>query len=408
MCSLRAAALRRLSEIDKPDIQDEIWRYSRIGELDLTAYAPSLSCPSPVVSVDATMVEDAAATVVLSDGWITTSKIGEAATGLGLFVGSVGDFGDVVRIRETFLGFQNDFFDCLNCAFGPPPLAVVIPDGLQLDRPIVIRSHVSGDGAAAFPRLIIHCGIESSATVLHLQTSDKTNSLVVPVVEAAIDDSAQLCYAVIQDLGPRTWQVSQERLRVGRDASLELFAVGLGGEYARSRTDCQLVASGAEARITAAYFGDRSQTLDYRTFQEHAAPHTTSELLFKGAVDGMARSVYTGLIRVSPEGIGSRAYQTNRNIKLSPDAWAESVPNLEIETDDVMCSHASTVSPVDEDQRFYLESRGVPTLAAERLLLEGFFEEVVALAPLPSIARVLRSGLSEKLERHDAGTWREA
>ena len=125
--------------------------------------------------------------------------------------------------------------------------------------------------------------------------------------------------------------------------------------------------------------------LDLRTFQEHRAPDTTSNLLFKGGVSDHSHSVYTGLIRILPDGRGSNAFQTNRNLKLSEHAWAESVPNLEIENNDVHCSHASTVGPVDEDQRFYLESRGVPTRAAERLIVGGFFDEVLDAFPVAAV-----------------------
>ena len=149
-----------------------------------------------------------------------------------------------------------------------------------------------------------------------------------------------------------------------------------GGEYARLRTDCRLVGRGASGNLVSLYFGDGHQMLDFRTFQDHAAPDTTSDLLFKGAVDDDSHSVYTGLIRVRPTARGTNAFQTNRNIKLSDRAWAESVPNLEIENNDVRCSHASTVGPIDDEQRFYLESRGVPpdggrAADRERLLRRG-------------------------------------
>src|SRR3954462_14147106 len=130
--------------------------------------------------------------------------------------------------------------------------------------------------------------------------------------------------------------------------------------------------------------------LDFRTFQDHAAPDTTSNLLFKGAVGDSSRSVYTGLIHVRKNARGTNAFQTNRNIKLSDGAWAESVPNLEIENNDVHCSHASTVGPVDEDQRFYLESRGVPTEVAERLIVAGFFAEVLEQLAVQSVVPLVR------------------
>ena len=139
--------------------------------------------------------------------------------------------------------------------------------------------------------------------------------------------------------------------------------------------------------------------VDLRTFQTHDAPHSTSNLLFKGAVADTAHSVYTGLIRIGHEAAGTNAFQTNRNLKLSEHAWAESVPNLEIEHNDVRCSHASTVGPVDEDQRFYLESRGVPTPVAERLIVAGFFDEVLDAWPVPDAAGPVRDRLAVRLDR---------
>jgi Fe-S cluster assembly protein SufD len=147
------------------------------------------------------------------------------------------------------------------------------------------------------------------------------------------------------------------------------------------------------------YFGEGDQMLDFRTFQDHRAPDTSSNLLFKGAVGGKSRSVYTGLIKVEKDARGTNAFQTNRNLKLSEHAWAESVPNLEIENNDVHCSHASTVGPVDEEQRFYLESRGVPTAVAERLIVAGFFEEVLADLPAAGVAGELRRLVQDRLDR---------
>ena len=136
-----------------------------------------------------------------------------------------------------------------------------------------------------------------------------------------------------------------------------------------------------------------------RQFQDHVAPDTTSNLLFKGAVGGRSKSVYTGLIKVEKSARGTNAFQTNRNLKLSDHAWAESVPNLEIENNDVRCSHASTVGPVDEDQRFYLESRGVPTAVAERLIVAGFFDEVLEQLPVPELATIVAEAIDARLDR---------
>lgn len=143
-----------------------------------------------------------------------------------------------------------------------------------------------------------------------------------------------------------------------------------------------MVGQGATTKQVALYYADGTQMHDFRTLQDHIAPKTYSDLLFKGAVQDTAKSVYTGLIRIREEARGSVAYQTNRNLTLSEGAWAESVPNLDIKTNDVKCSHASTVGPIDEEQRFYLESRGIPPQVAERLVVLGFFDDVLSLLPV--------------------------
>jgi Fe-S cluster assembly protein SufD len=224
-------------------------------------------------------------------------------------------------------------------------------------------------------------------------------ALVSPVIELDVHRAARLGYTNVQLRGPRIWQVASQLSRVDTDATLTSGQAGLGGEYARTRTDCRLVGRGATGNLQALYFGRGTQTLDFRTFQQHAAPDTTSNLLFKGVVDDSSRSVYTGLIKVEKDARGTNAFQTNRNLKLSDDAWAESVPNLEIETNDVHCSHASTVGPIDEDQRFYLESRGVPTEVAERLVVAGFFAEVLEALPAAAVVPLVRAAIEERLGR---------
>ena len=169
--------------------------------------------------------------------------------------------------------------------------------------------------------------------------------------------------------------------------------------YARVRTDVKVIGQGASTRQIALYFADDTQMHDFRTLQDHVAPKTTSDLLFKGAVQDTAKSVYTGLIRIGHEAKGSVAYQTNRNLTLSEGAWAESVPNLDIETNDVKCSHASTIGPIDDEQRFYLESRGIPPEVAERLVVLGFFDEVLGQLPVGPLAAELRAQVAAKLDR---------
>ncbi len=173
----------------------------------------------------------------------------------------------------------------------------------------------------------------------------------------------------IQSLGSATWQIAHQASTIGADASLSSYAVALGGSYARLRTDSALVGDSGASSLRAAFFGRGDQMLDFRTLQDHRAPRTTSDLLFMGAVADTSHSVYSGLIRVRRGAVKSDAMQTNHNLVLDEGAHADSVPNLDIEENDVKCSHGSTVGPVDEDQRYYLESRGVepgPGRAADR------------------------------------------
>ena len=355
-----------------------------------------------MVQRDLSAYGEMAAVVVVRNGWVVETTCASDALDAGLFVGPVGEAPGGESLFGAAQEEPADLFGHLNRAFGPEPVAVVVPGGLRLEAPVVVVVLTDADGAAIFPRVLVQVGDDASATVVELHTSTVVDSLVAPVLEATVGRDGHLRHALVQELGPRVFQLGHQAFRVGQSGRIDAFAAGLGGDYARTRIDCRLMGRGAEGRLAAAYFGEDDQTLDFRTFQEHAAPDTRSELLFKGALDGSSRSVYTGLIRVRPEAVRTVAHQTNRNVKLSPDAWAESVPNLEIETDDVVCSHASTVSPVDEDQRFFLESRGVPTVAAERLLLEGFFEDVAATAPHPAVAETLREALADRLDRRDA------
>lgn len=319
-------------------------------------------------------------------------------TEAGVVVGRAGEL-DPSLLVELPTVADPDVFATLNRAFGADPVLVVVPRGAQLAEPLAIHNHLAGAGAAGFPQLQVVVGEGASAAIVERTTSSDDAVLTVPLTTLTVERGGRLDLVSVQQLGAAAWQLGSLVATVGQEANLRVGLVGLGGEYARLRTDCTLAGRGANGDLLAAYFGDGDQTLDFRTFQHHDAPDTTSNLLFKGAVGGRSRSVYTGLIRVDKEARGTNAFQTNRNVKLSDDAWAESVPNLEIETNDVRCSHASTVGPVDPEQRFYLESRGVPPLAADRLIVAGFFHEVVRELAVGGVDAEITAAINAKLDR---------
>jgi Fe-S cluster assembly protein SufD len=386
------------SAITLPSTDEEVWRYSRIADLDLDAYHPA-STEGPPPSVIPEQIEAAlatvpvrGATVVVVNGRIAHVEVDVPGVDIApsddrSLVGSV-----MSEPTDVLAEMNGDFMEDL--------VTVRIADGANVEAPIVVAHWSDEQDAATFPRLIVQSGEDSNARVIDYHASPNgVPMLTIPVTELAVGRAARLGYLNAQNLGLATWQIGSQVSVVEADATFTSTAAAFGGDYARQRTDCRLVGRGATGRLRAVYFGEEEQMLDFRTFQDHVAPDTTSNLLFKGAVGGHSRSVYTGLIRVRKNARGTNAFQTNRNIKLSDGAWAESVPNLEIENNDVRCSHASAVGPIDEDQRFYLESRGVPTPVAERLVVTGFFDEVLSRLPVPAAATALRNLVAGKLDR---------
>ncbi|MFZ9394082.1 MAG: Fe-S cluster assembly protein SufD [Ilumatobacteraceae bacterium] len=348
-----------------PSTDEEIWRYSRIGELDMSRY---------------------------SSGAVRTETLNA----------------DAIRVDRPLAGtvMQTpvDVFAEMNAA-SPQEIALVIPKGRAVENTVEIVHHLETDGTVAWPRLVIDAGEDSEVTVVErFVSNDSVVSLVVPVLEVRAARSARVNYVAVNQLGTRTWQIGHQQAVGHRDSTIRLNTVALGGDYARVRAEARLVEQGANAQQLALYFASGTQMHDFRTLQHHVAPRTHSDLLFKGAVGGSARSVYTGLIHIAKNAAHSEAFQTNRNLTLGEGAWAESVPNLEIETNEVKCSHASTVGSIEDDHRFYLESRGVPPEVAERLIVFGFFNDVLDRMPRGVDVEPLRRAVADKLAAEAALT----
>jgi Fe-S cluster assembly protein SufD len=404
----RVAAAAALERRALPSTDEEVWRYSRIADLELDDFAPVTgpvpSLPDAAVlpagaraALDA--VPERAAAVVVVDGAVVHVEHGDELRAGGVTVGRLAGAGAGAEALGAVTGEPADLFVAHNDAGTRDPVLIDVPAGTAVAGPVVVVSWVTADAVEVNDRLVVRVGEAAEVTVLDWQGSDDVSALCLPVVELDVAAAAHLRYLSVQERGPQVWQIASQVSRVGRDATLVSVQAALGGSYARCRADCRLVGRGATGNLSAIYFGERDQMLDFRTFQEHVAPDTTSNLLFKGAVSDTSQSVYTGLIKVDKAARGTNAFQTNRNLKLSDGAWAESVPNLEIENNDVRCSHASTVGPVDDDQRFYLESRGVPPEVAERLIVLGFFREVLDQFPVPQVAPLLRDRIDARLGR---------
>jgi len=392
----RRAAAERAAAAGQPSFTEEVWRYTPIDDLDTSQYrfeSPGGSAgPAGLVAgVD----DDAAAVIRITNGAVTDVAVRADGVSVTTLDDGADDLVGVVAPEGP------DVFGDWNLALSAAPIAVSIEPKAVVAAPVVVHVHTDVDGLAWFPRLVVVAGRMSQATVIEHHTGGDAPALICPLTELSVGDGAHLGHVTVQELGNAAWQIANLCSDVGRDANLRIGHVAMGGDYARARIGTDMTGRGGHSEIDAVYFGRGTSTLDFRTFQTHVAPHTTSDLLFKGAVDDYARAVYTGLIRIEADASHVMADQTNRNLKLSPNAWAESVPNLEIENSDVQCSHASSIGPVDADQRFYLESRGVPTDVAEALVVRGFFDEVLDALPSEQISASVRQRIDELVSDAD-------
>ncbi len=403
MVRARRQAAERFEACELPTESEEVWRYSRIAELGLDRFAPAGSSSGsevPAWLLAALDLVGPSAVTVFGDG-VGTSGVDISEAGSGITVSRLSEvpFGaDLIEAQPP----ARDCFVEMSRAFCADPLVVDVPPGVTLDRPIVILHWIDsadqeGLAPAVFPRTIVHLGAGSSAQVLEIMASSAAKVLVVPEVLVSVDESARADYVSLQLLGPNAWQLATHTHKVAAQGSLRSFSMSLGGDYARLSTDSALVGPGADSKLLAGYFARGGQVLDFRTRQEHEAPFSTSDLLFKGAVAGKARSVYTGLIHIKNGARGSNAFQTNRNIVLSEGAHADSVPNLDIEENDVRCSHASAVGPLDPEQLYYLETRGIPTELARRLVVMGFFRDVTERNPIGGLRGFLDDAVATRL-----------
>jgi Fe-S cluster assembly protein SufD len=400
----RRAAAERLDGLELPTPAEEAWRYSRIDQLDLDRYRPAeangVETPS-AAALGLGVVGERAGLVVCVNGRVVRSELDDALSAKGVVVGDLAQEPEAAEWLGACSDQSRDPFVDIHDAFLVGGPFIRVPDGVVVERPVVVVHWSEGEGLASFPHTLVVAGNDAEVAVLERFASPGgagQDHLAVPVVELVGGDAARVSYLGVQEHGPRLWQVALQRSRVGKDGTLRSSAVALGGSYARLRSETLLEGRGASSQMVAVYFANESQMLDFRTLQDHDAHHTTSDLLFKGAVEDEARSVYSGLVRLRKTAQRAEAAQTNRNLVLSEGAGAESIPNLEIEANDVRCSHASAVGPIDPEQLYYLESRGLPPEVAERLIVSGFFEDVIERLPLAGMAGRLRAAVATKFD----------
>jgi Fe-S cluster assembly protein SufD len=292
-------------------------------------------------------------------------------------------------------------FEALNGALWTDGILLYVPAGVRLDLPVRVTRWVSQEGVALFSRTLIVAEPGSQVSFVDEVLSEdlQKQTLVSNAVEVLAQDGAQVQYVSLQRLGHGAFYQSSQRTLAQRNSTLDTLNVSMGASTSRVDLNARLLGPGANSDMLGLYFGDDNQHFDHNTSQDHLAPNTTSDLLYKGALDDASRSVFRGVIRVHPNAQKTDAYQTNRNLLLSDHARSDSLPNLEIQADDVKCSHGATVGQLDEEARFYLMSRGLSREQAERLVVLGFLGEVLSRLPLGGVVEKVTSVIESKLRQ---------
>ena len=375
MADRRASAVSSLTTLAMPSEREEIWRYL---DLDFDpGFDRVASEPGTPGSPDDVQTGWPGVVVSVVDGFVVTEGV-DAVSGSG----------DEIAIPD-----DSDLFTTAYRAYAP---GAAILGGDLLDSPVFVDVQVTGS-ETTFPG--VHVDVPSGASasvVVRYRSATDHPATVVPILTSEVGDNARLALTVIQDWNYATRAMGRAVAVLGRDASLDLTEIGLGGLVGRLHLDVDFVGRGSNARVNGAYFGEEQQTLDYRYFMNHIGTDTRCDMFLKGAVEDEALSVFTGLIRIEESGQKTESFQTNRNLILSPGASAQSVPNLEILANDVKCGHGSSVGPLDDDQRYYLMSRGLTPERADRLQVHGFFEEVIEMISDPNLADWVRTRINDK------------
>jgi Fe-S cluster assembly protein SufD len=315
---------------------------------------------------------------------------------------AIGDRSDLLeRHLHGLVATDRSKFTALHAAFRSGGTFLHVPRDVRVELPIQTLTYLDTDGSAAFPRTLLVADEGSEVTFIDRYVSPSLGrALSDAIVEIFVGPGAHVRYVALQEYGDGVTHLAVQRARIARDASLKTLGVAFGGGLARAEIEAVLAEDGASSEMLGVYFGDGDQHIDHRSIQDHIGSRTSSDLLYKGAMRDRSNAIYTGTVVIEKGAHRCDAYQTNRNILLSETARAHSVPNLEILTNDpTRCGHAASVGPVSDDELFYLMSRGIPESEAQRLIVFGFFQEVLDRVEIPEIRDGLVAAIEGELAR---------
>ncbi|CAN5214731.1 Fe-S cluster assembly protein SufD [soil metagenome] len=417
MALRRRHAWQVYRETPMPTTKDEAWRYTDLAKIPWQDLAMRDPNPPRPVTAPADLpaeirsqlhVEEATAGwAVQSNGVQLYAELRQDLSDRGVlfldFATAVREHTDLMQKYFMTSAVTPEFgkLAALHGAFVSGGAVLYVPEGVEIELPITTFRWLDLEGAAVFPHTLLIAGPQSKVTYIEECASPARGrgslAMNCGVTEVIAEEGANVRYAIVQDWGRHVFHYQAARIFAQKDAQIQSLLVTLGAKVARSDVETDLQAEGSNSEMLGIYLGDSDQHFDHYTYQLHQAPHAGSDLLYKGALKDRSRSVFRGMIRVMPGAQGTDAYQTNRNLILSEDAHADSLPNLEIEADDVRCSHGATIGQQDEGQIFYLMSRGLTRERAEKLIVAGFFEEVLARVPVGWLHNRLTAIIERKL-----------
>ncbi|MBA4160445.1 MAG: Fe-S cluster assembly protein SufD, partial [Gemmatimonadetes bacterium] len=396
-----------------PDTRPEEWRYTPIAQilkLDALGLADEARPVTEVADLPEGVralvdgVGDAAGRIAQVNASVAFRELADDLARQGVIFTSldlaVQEHGELVRKHfGSGVTPEEGKFAALNSAYWTGGTFLYVPKNVRVEMPFRTFRWLSGEQGSVFGRTLVVAEEGSEVSLVEdLGSADfEAQTLSVGAVEIVAIEGAKVNYVAVQRFGRGVLHLTTDRLLAGRDARISTLYLALGSDVTRADIQCKLQNSGAHVDILGLYIADGTQHIDHETMQDHIAPHASSNLLFKGALRDAGRSVFRGLIRVHPKAQRTDAYQTNRNLILSADARADSLPNLEIGADDVRCSHAATIGQLDEEEIFYLLSRGIRKPEAIRLVVFGFFAEVLDQFPLAEVKKELVGVIEHKL-----------
>ncbi len=399
LASLRREALREYHRLEMPTPKEENWKYVSLG-FDLEEMRIPRTPGDPLPKGDfLAALGNRAGTAVMVDG-----RLVEVENDSEAWLGSTVEAWTADPPLDL-LTPDTDKFAAAALAFSLDGITLRIPRNRAVDSPFVIDVQSTFPDTVTFPGLTIRAEENSEATVVVLfRSPDGMSSVMVPNLQTKVGYGARLSVTTVGIMGTEAVNIMHHRSRIGRDATLRIGEIGLGGRLARMDLRTTLEGAGGSVEVVGLYYGEMKQVLDYRLLVNHVGRSTSSDVFLKGGVQDQAQSVFTGLLRIEEDAAGTSAFETNRNLVLSGGAKANSVPNLEILCNDVICGHGSSVGPLETEPMYYLMSRGLSRSRAERVLVRGFFGEAIDRLPLDDLDDAARQAVNRRFaEAQEAG-----